>query len=165
VSSFVFIDLRVSDIDRLLAGLAGDIQVVILDSSQDGIVQIAEALAGAANLDSIHIISHGSSGTLYLGSTVLTEDNLNDYEDELALIGASLSDEGDILLYGCNVGADAIGESFIASLADYTGADVAASDDVTGSSLLGGDWVLEANSGMIESKLVLTAAADFFIIA
>ena len=31
MSSFVFIDSRVQDIERLLAGLAPDVQVVILD--------------------------------------------------------------------------------------------------------------------------------------
>ena len=53
-------------------------------------------------------------------------DNLPEYEDELELIGDALSEEGDVLLYGCNVGAGAAGEGFITSLAEYTGADVAA---------------------------------------
>ena len=40
------------------------------------------------------------------------------------------------------------------------GADVAASDDATGSSLLGGDWTLEATSGAIETDLAVSAPAQ-----
>jgi len=46
---------------------------------------------------------------------------------------------GDILLYGCNVGAGAEGLAFVESVARLSQADVAASDDVTGSAALGGD--------------------------
>ena len=160
MSSFIFIDPRIADIERLIAGLGTDIEVVILDAAQDGIAQIAEALAGVTDVDSIHIISHGSPGTLYLGSTVVTENDLGDYEHDLALIGDALAEQGDILLYGCSVGAGPAGESFIASLAEYTGADVAASTDATGNSALGGDWVLETNTGAIEAQAIAATSFD-----
>lgn len=41
------------------------------------------------------------------------------------------------------------GLKFINSLAQYTGADVAGSDDLTGSPLLGGDWDFEVRVGVI----------------
>jgi len=151
MSSFVFIDSRVADIEALIAGLEPDTQVVILDATQDGVAQIAEALAGATNLDSIHIVSHGSSGALYLGSTVLNEENLDDYRNDLSQSGAALSEDGDILLYGCEVGAGSAGQRFIEQLSLLTGADVAASTDATGSSALGGDWRLEASAGAVTS--------------
>lgn len=40
---------------------------------------------------------------------------------------------------------------FIDHLALFTGADVAASDDLTGNAALGGDWELEAAAGTIET--------------
>jgi len=161
MSSFVFIDSRISDIERLIAGLATETQVVKLDPAQDGVTQIADALEGMTDLDAIHIISHGSSGTVYLGPTILTEDNLDDYEAELALIGASLSEDGDILLYGCNVGAGEAGKSFIEQFALYTGADVAASTDLTGSTAKCGDWQLEASTGVIATASLYTAETEF----
>lgn len=38
-----------------------------------------------------------------------------------------------------------------------TGADVAASTDLTGSALLGGDWTLEASAGSIETTVPFAA--------
>jgi hypothetical protein len=70
---------------------------------------------------------------------------------QLKAWGAALSADADILLYGCNVGADAAGKAFVNLLAQATGADVAASDDLTGNAALGGDWDLEVKTGAIES--------------
>ena len=45
----------------------------------------------------------------------------------------------EILLYGCNVAQGDKGNNFISKLSEITGADVAASDDLTGNAKLGGD--------------------------
>ncbi len=58
---------------------------------------------------------------------------------------------GDLLLYRCDVAAGGAGHAFIDDLATATGADVAASTDLTGGASLGGDWVLEAKSGVVEA--------------
>jgi Ca2+-binding RTX toxin-like protein len=160
MTSYVFVDARVQNYDLLLTSLAPDTHVVILDSTQDGLTQIAQALEGVTDLDAIHLISHGSEGTLYLGNSVVTSDNLYRYMSDLAIIGAALSNGGDILLYGCDVASGLAGQSFINELAFYTGADVAASTGTTGSPALHGDWVLEASSGPIESNLIVTAGAQ-----
>ncbi|MBK7006204.1 MAG: DUF4347 domain-containing protein [Burkholderiales bacterium] len=65
--------------------------------------QIAAHLQGRTDIDALHLISHGSQGTLYLGSTVLDSGNLASYTSQLANIGSALTNAGDILLYGCNV--------------------------------------------------------------
>lgn len=46
----------------------------------------------------IHILSHGASDTITLGTDVLTADNLSAWSSQLSAIGASLSDSGEILL-------------------------------------------------------------------
>ncbi len=104
--------------------------------------------------DAIHILSHGSAGHLYLGSADLNSNNLTDYQSQLQKIGSVLTDIGDLLLYGCNVAEGDEGNQFITALAEVTGADVAASDDLTGAAALGGDWVLEANRGVIETSVL-----------
>jgi uncharacterized delta-60 repeat protein len=64
-----------------------------------------------------------------------------------------LAEEGDILLYGCSVGAGHEGEALTQDLAALTGADVAASTDPTGPAELGGDWVLETATGSVEASV------------
>jgi uncharacterized delta-60 repeat protein len=162
MSSILFIDARVQDWESLIAGLAADVQVVLLDPVQDGIEQIAVALQGVTDLDAIHIISHGTEGTLYLGDTVLTSENLSRYRSELQTIGTALKETGDILLYGCQVASGTTGQSFIDNLALYTKADVAASTDLTGSTALNGDWVLEGSSGTIETQVIAPVTQEAF---
>jgi Ca2+-binding RTX toxin-like protein len=152
MSAIVFFDSRVQDKEVLLTGLAPGTQVVVLDPGQDGLAQIAQALQGLADLDAIHVVSHGASGRLFLGGATLSSANLGDYSDELSAIGAALADGGDLLLYGCNVAAGAVGRRFIERLAGFTGANVAASTNLTGATALGGDWVLEANIGPIHAS-------------
>ena len=50
-----------------------------------------------------------------------------------------------------------MGIGFIRALADLTGADIAASNDLTGSQALGGDWALEESFGSIGASPVLGA--------
>ncbi|MBK8386284.1 MAG: DUF4347 domain-containing protein [Candidatus Accumulibacter sp.] len=57
------------------------------------------------------------------------------YSSQLQSIGSSLTDSGDLLLYGCNVAQGDAGKLFIDSLAAaMSQADVAASNDLTGGS-------------------------------
>ncbi|MEF8756335.1 MAG: DUF4347 domain-containing protein [Accumulibacter sp.] len=148
----VFVDSRVADYQTLIAGLAEGSEWYLLQAGEDGIGQMERILSTQGGLDAIQILSHGAPGTLYLGSTVLTAGNLAGYEAALQAIGASLSETGDILLYGCSVAQGDEGIEFIGSLARTTGADVAASADLTGSAALGGDWVLEESTGMTEAQ-------------
>ena len=54
------------------------------------------------------------------------------------------------MLYGCNVTSkDTI---LITRMADYTHADVAASNDETGSAAKAADWALESHTGVIETR-------------
>ena len=64
-------------------------------------------------------------------------------------IGQSLTEDGDILFYGCNVTSTEGGKTLISKISEVTKADIAASDDVTGKS---GDWKLESKFGNIETK-------------
>ena len=155
----VFIDAAVSDYQTLIAGIGDGVEVVILAAERDGVVQIADYLEGRTDIDAIQIFSHGDVGEVRLGNTLLDASSLDAYTDALARIGASLSETGDILLYGCRIGADGAGQAFIDSMAALTGADIAASDDLTGSSALGGDWVLEASTGAIEAANAIGAEA------
>ena len=88
-----------------------------------------------------------------LGNGEVTQDTLRAQSGQLAAWGDALGDDADILFYGCNVAEGEIGEAFVAVLAELTGADIAASDDVTGASSQDGDWEFEHASGPIEAAV------------
>ena len=121
----------------------------IIQSEQDGFAEIENILSNESDIDALHIIGHGSLGQIAFGTAVLNSDTLDTYRDTLKTIGLTLTEQGDILFYGCNVAADLNGEVFIKQLADITQADIAASDDITGQ---GGDWDLEKHVGIVETQ-------------
>ncbi|MEM7455662.1 MAG: Ig-like domain-containing protein [Planctomycetota bacterium] len=127
-------------------------EIVRIEAGLDGFQQLAGYVEGRAPFDSIHIFSHGESGRLLLGSADLNSATIDDlYSDELEKIGASIREDGDLLIYGCNFGEGKTGQDATRRLSNITGADVASSADLTGNSESGGDWELEVNSGNIEA--------------
>ena len=158
-STLVFIDSNVTDINHLLTGLASNTEVITLDTTQDGIEQITQALSERKNIDSIQIVSHGADGQLQLGATTLTSETLNTYTQQLSQWGQALNPDGDVLLLGCNVAASDAGKAFVQQLSQITGAHIAASDDLTGNANLGGDWLLEYATGLIDAPLAFQLAA------
>ncbi len=161
----VFIDTSVEDFQTLMEGIDPNAEVILLDSTRDGIEQIAEILGERTDIDAVHIISHGDSGELRLGTGVLNMASMQgDYADDLATINQALTDEADFLIYGCNFGEGAGGQEAATLLAELTGADIAASDDLTGAETLGGDWDLEVQTGTIESAVIVdTQAQEAFV--
>ena len=157
----VFIDTSVEDYHTLLEGIDPQAEVVLLDSTRDGMEQIAEILGEYSDIDAIHIISHGDQGEMQLGTGQVNLASMQgEYADELAIINHVLSDEADFLIYGCNFGEGAVGQEAVMLLAELTGADVAASSDLTGAEALGADWELEIQTGTIESEVVVDAEAQ-----
>ncbi|MGB7287366.1 MAG: DUF4347 domain-containing protein, partial [Salaquimonas sp.] len=151
-SSIVFIDANVKDIETIIASISDDSEIVILTADSDGVEQIAEHLKNRSDVDAIHVISHGRSGTLDLGNAKLTALSIaGKHADEMAVIRNALSENADILLYGCDFAAGTRGANAISALAGATGADIAASEDLTGAALLGGDWDLEVQTGDIDA--------------
>ncbi|MFH0780998.1 MAG: DUF4347 domain-containing protein [Pseudomonadota bacterium] len=150
-TEIVIIDSGVDNPLELTQNLSPATEVYVLDANQDGIVQINDILNAHDSVDALHIFSHGSSGNVTLGNTQLNSDTINDYKATLADWGDSFAGDGDILIYGCNVGSGEKGTEFIKSLAELTGTDVAASSDATGSGQ-GENWKLEVQSGDVTSE-------------
>ena len=125
----------------------------MLDIDADGVAQITDQLDGDTIYEAIHVISHGTEDGLSLGNTDLNNDNVGQYQNEFTSWANSLTDGADLLLYGCDLASTDEGLTLLATLATFTTADVAASDDVTGHRSLGGDWILEFSTGDIEAGL------------
>ena len=162
----VFVDTGVENYQALVDDLLNNadsnrnIEVVLLDSDRNGIEQISEALQNQDGLDAIHIISHGSDGSIQLGNSNLDAEALSENYLKISLWANAFSESGDILIYGCNLAATDLGQSLINELSELTLTDVAASDDLTGNASRGGDWELEYNVGQIESQIAVSAMAQ-----
>ncbi|MEY2876010.1 MAG: hypothetical protein RLZZ373_3381, partial [Pseudomonadota bacterium] len=169
-AEIAFVDLGVPDAGTLVSGLLAQraqgrlIEVVTFTDTDDGLALIGQTLAErqaeGARFDAVHVFSHGSAGALQLGSATLDADSLLRRAGEIATWGGALGVQADLLLYGCDVADGAEGLFLIEGLAALTGADVAASDDPTGSAALGGDWLLEQHTGQIKASVALDAGAQ-----
>ncbi|MBD2254548.1 DUF4347 domain-containing protein [Nostoc parmelioides] len=144
-------------VDSLLAYFGNEnftgVDIFFLDPYLNGVTQITSILSQYNDLDSIQIFSHGSEGSLQLGNSVLDKNTLDTYSKEILSWGKSLNPKGDILLLGCNVATGFVGQDFVQTFSYLTAADIAASDNLTGSTALGGDWELEYTTGLIEAPL------------
>ncbi|MDO9368144.1 MAG: tandem-95 repeat protein [Sphingopyxis sp.] len=156
-TSVIFIDTRVEGYAELVREWAGKGDVILIDAARDGIDQMMAALAGRSGIDAIHIVSHGTANSFTLGSTTVDFAAVTgELAGALASIGSKLTADGDILIYGCDVGVGGDGQALIDAIARVTGGDVAASSDTTGAAALGGDWDLEARAGPVEAAPLIS---------
>lgn len=151
----VFVDGNVDDVQQLIDGIDPAFEVHVVEPGVDGVAFMASVVEGRSGIDAIHVMSHGDEGEFQLGSSFIDQENIEgQYADELASIGDALAENADFLVYGCDFGADV---DAVAALAAATGADVAASDDLTGHASRGADWDLEVQTGSIEAGFPISA--------
>ena len=157
ITGILFVDPSVSHYEFLLKNVVAGIKAIVLDSERDGVAQITEVLSLYGGVENVHIVSHGSSGTLTLGNSELSLSTLELYADQLKnwfspYSHLPVSPVPSLFLYGCHVAAGDAGVEFITKLHQLTQANVAASANLTGNAFLGGDWNLEVNIGSISNQ-------------
>ncbi|MGB0560809.1 MAG: CHAT domain-containing protein [Spirulinaceae cyanobacterium] len=159
----IFIDRRADHPEALLFGAEAGTVSQIIERDEGGIAVITEQLAtisdSVGELDSVAIVAEGNTGNFWLGSEWIRAENIDDYAAQLQTWGAALTESADILLYSCFTALGETGEALVNSIADMTGADVAASVDATGSANYEANWDLEYStiSGSIEAGNPFTA--------
>ncbi len=153
----VFVDAGVANFELLARQMPASAEVIVLDAGRDGLEQITEALASRNGISAIHIFSHGVDGGFQVGSTWVNQFTLDWQADVIAGWRTALTEDADLLLYGCNIAATNDGQAFVERLAVLTQADVAASANDSGHASLGGDWRLEKATGAIEAQAFRTA--------
>lgn len=126
------IDSQVQDYQTIINNVPVGSEWFVLAGNRDGIQQLQEVAASHTNLDSIHIISHGAPGLMFLGSSVLTEANLALYRTEWESIGKALNKDGRLFLYGCEIAASYSGRLLVQRLDDLVNVETFASTDVSG---------------------------------
>jgi hypothetical protein len=94
------IDRSFANAASVMAGLAPDTEVLLIDPCGDGWRQLAERLAGRSDIGNLDIYSHGAVDEVQLGNSVLGMTNLLDYTTLLAQIGRHLAPGGQVQLYG-----------------------------------------------------------------
>jgi len=152
VSHVVFIDAALPELNVLTDSFSNtDTAVVLIETTDDALLEITRTLSEHENLDSVQILSHGEDGVLHLGRSAIDKQALLGNQVAVGRWGDALNDVADIKIYGCDVAATHEGEQFLTVLSDLTGADVAGSDDTTGHQNQGGDWDLEFIIGQVDS--------------
>ena len=157
----IFVDAAVDDYQQLIDDIESQLEkgrqfdIVGLDSGHDGIAQISDYLSQQQDVAAVHIISHGADGEVFLGNGRLNATTLDGYAEPIEGWQRALAGDADLLFYGCNLAKGDDGQDLVNMLTLLTGADVAASNDVTGSAEFGGDWVLEYGKGEIETAVAV----------
>ena len=153
----IFVDSKINGYQDLISGFQTSDRVHILNPEGNGIEQISEVLSQYSNLDAMHFFTHGAEGSLQLGASTLSQATLGSHSAALQEWSNALSKDADLLFYGCNLAASPDGLLFVEQIADLTGADVAASNDLTGNAPQGADWDLEQTTGVIEATTLASA--------
>ncbi len=158
----VFVANNIKDYQALIKDMSPSVEIVVLDASQDGLAQMVAWAEAHSGYDAMHIFTHGAEGQVNLGAFTLDMDSVSQRAEDLALLGSALSESGDVLLYGCNIAANDEGKALLQQLAAITQADVAASENLTGSILKGGDWLLEYQVGALQSSTLDNSAIQSY---
>ncbi|MEG3882562.1 DUF4347 domain-containing protein, partial [Microcoleus sp. herbarium7] len=139
-NSIVILDPTIPDSHHVISGIKPHTATYILESKPDAVEQITTILAQHRGIETLHIITHGDSGSLYLGTTELNSNNIQNYSYQLPQWRNTFTDNANIILYGCSVAAGDTGNQFLTQLHKLTGANISANPQPTGNSALGGTW-------------------------
>ncbi|MEO1210729.1 MAG: DUF4347 domain-containing protein [Cyanobacteria bacterium J06638_20] len=148
-------DSSVEHYEQLVEGLHAHITPYILSPDEDGIRQLTNIFRQHTQPLTVHLVTHGSPGTLYLGNTELSLATLQRHTEVLE---TWFQPDSEWLLYGCSVAAGDAGEEFLAKLRQITGATIAASTYRIGNAQLGGTWTLDKVLGEMAIALPFSAS-------
>ena len=157
----VFIDSGVDNYQTIADAIDSSKSIYLIDSNENGFTKMQNVLQDQSDIDAVHIIGHASTGQVVLGNSILNADTINSFSSTLQSIGSSLTQNGDLLFYGCNLAQGEQGKLLLQQIGNITQADIAASEDITGQ---GGDWELEHNYGIVETKGIEVVDYDSFLL-
>lgn len=153
----VAIDASVDHRDALAAGAIKGARLLLLNSKQCAIAQITKAIHRfPGSFESLHIVTHGSPGTLHFSSGDITLSNLSKYAAEIESWfayraiekGSDIrvqSPDSFLSLYACSVATGDAGEEFLQKMHYLAGVTIHASRGKVGSIALDGSWKLDVS--------------------
>ncbi|NJK29684.1 MAG: DUF4347 domain-containing protein [Acaryochloris sp. RU_4_1] len=119
--AIVVVDAAIKNYSAWLTHSLEDLEVHRLNDQEEGIAQIQMLLHHHQRLDCLHLICEGAPGQMVLGTTQLSEANLWVYADELRQWRDYLVHDAEILIYGCDLAANRVGQAFVSWLELLTG--------------------------------------------
>ena len=165
----IVIDSSLEDEESLLSSWLSNrddhlqFTVLLVDRQVNGVDLLGEYLiASGIRFEAIHFVTHGIAGSLELGDVTLSAGNLENHAASLAMWRSGMTDQTELLLYGCSIASHSIGSTFVDELAKFLQVDIAASTNWTGPESLGGDWVLEYSYGKIETPTLLGDTNEYW---
>lgn len=132
-------------------------QVVFIQAQQEGLERVTKALAQSPNITAVDIISHGQPGGFNLGVNHISLETLAAYSQTFEQWGSLLPPKTALFIYGCHLAQSFQGQQLLWVLNRLTGANIAASTNVTGTAD-GADWALEFQTGPLISQPLFTQA-------
>jgi hypothetical protein len=153
----IAIDASVEHGSALAAGAIQGAKLLMLDPEQDAIAQITQFVHRfSSQLQSLHVVTHGSPGCLHFSSGDLTLHNLHIYATQLEswFRYQPLTRKSDIRvhspnsflsLYACSLATGDAGEEFLEKLQYLTGVSIHASQGRVSSTARGGSWQLDTS--------------------
>ena len=147
----------------------------VIDSARDGLDQLSKITAEGQRWSAVHLISHGSSGSISLGNGFLNSETLESRASQVAALESLFTGNRDLLLYGCDLASNPQGQLFLSRLGALTHSDIAANSEATGNSSErnsdgvdlstsdnytgeDADWSLDYNYGQVQTALALSDA-------
>ncbi|MEM9509857.1 MAG: DUF4347 domain-containing protein [Cyanobacteria bacterium P01_E01_bin.35] len=155
VRSLIIIDSQVDNWDILIAGVEPHSRVILLDPRQDSILQINELIKQFPGVASLHLVSHGTPGSISLGSTNFNSKSLGKYQETLRSWSNYLKNTT-LYIYGCQVAKGKQAEDFLYQLHDLTQAKIAASTAMMGNGKDINNWQFDYLIGDINQESAFT---------
>jgi len=160
--SLILIDNRVSDQKIVIDSLLPDTKYVIVDYQTDSLEtlqnKIAEVVTNITNITNIGIFQEnyntgnyqyvGQFGQATLTDVETLDPEITTWTDFTSLLTyfKNVLNATNLDLMGCNIHRDSNWRYVIGKLENLSGLVIRSSDDYTGSSGLGGNWILESDN-------------------
>lgn len=155
-TELVIIDEGVSNSGILATCMKNNVEVLILENNGNQLENLTRLITARKNLEAIHLFFSGKDGLMEMNGVTITNDNLATHLETLGKWKLSFKPGADMMIYTCDLAHSNDGKGFLRRLSAYTGLDVAASVNQTGSA--SGDWILEFRKGEIESDYCFTSS-------
>jgi hypothetical protein len=145
----ILIDQTLADHNSLTRAAAPGAVVIQYSSLSDTATQVLDRVIAASSaaheqISSLSILSHGDPGKFELGNQWVSTETVGALQAEWQALRQHLQPGGNIYIFGCDTGDhSAGGQILVDQLAQRTGSNVFASNNITGA---GGDWKLEVAS-------------------
>ena len=148
----VVLDEAMQNKELIMECINEDMELLILPDGVNQLEVLTEKLKNYKNLEALHLLVCGTDGMIMLNGTPLQNENIGKYTEQLSSWKNSFTEDGDMMIYTCNLAESDKGKLVIRRLSAYTGLDVAASTNSTGNLGDKGDWQLEFMKGKIETS-------------